>query len=88
MATIIKSYFNNSILIYMSTYIYIYIYIYMIITYRNYRFLDYDCFASELKLLLLSLPCSIDSLNDALSYLIDKFAHLKTRTINNNSNFP
>ena len=58
------------------------------ITYRNYRSLDYDCYALELKLILLSLPCSIDSLNYALSYLIDKFAPLKTRTINIHSNSP
>ena len=30
--------------------------------------------------------CSIDSLNYSLSYLIDKFPHLKTRTINIHSN--
>ena len=58
------------------------------ITYINYRSLDYDCYASELKLILLSLPCSIDSLNYALSYLFDKFAPLKTRTINIHSNSP
>ena len=34
------------------------------------------------------MPCSIDSLNYALSYLIDKFAPLKTRTINIHSNSP
>ena len=34
------------------------------------------------------MPCSIDSLNYALSYLIDKFAPLKTRNINIHSNYP
>ena len=58
------------------------------ITYRNYRSLDYDFYASELKLILLSLPYSIDSLINALAYLIDKFSPLKTGTINIHSKSP
>ena len=42
------------------------------IIYRHYRSLDYACYASELKLIILLLPCSIESLN-AQSYLIDNF---------------